>query len=90
MYLPDTLPNQFLQIAASNDSATVYELPLPLPCTSNWADPTSHILSALNELAFRVSLITSGVPFRNTTQPPAPQVIEMRETSNIKRFPLRV
>jgi Protein of unknown function (DUF3176) len=86
MYLPDTLSNQFLQIAVSNDSATIYELPRPLPCTSNWGDPTTHILSALNEMAFRISLITNGVPFRNTTQPPAPQVLTLQENSNINVF----
>jgi hypothetical protein len=86
MYLPDTLSNQFLQIAPSNDSATIYELPLPLPCIANWTDPTPFILSALNELAFRVSLMTAEVNFRNTTQPPAPQVLQMQDTTTINVF----
>jgi hypothetical protein len=86
MYLPDTLSNQFVKMTASNDSAGIWDFPIPQPCNSTWGDPTEQILSSLNEIAFRVSLLSGGVEFRNTSQPPASQVLQMMEVTNINVF----
>jgi len=80
------LSNQVLQIAPSNDSASIYKPPRRQTCSSNWGNPTTFILSALNELAFCVSIMTVDVEFRNTTKPPAPQVLEMQNTSTVNVF----
>ncbi|KUJ22926.1 uncharacterized protein LY89DRAFT_314228 [Mollisia scopiformis] len=82
--LPDTLSNQFLETPIGND--TLYGLGLPAVCSSNWTDPTSHILSALNQIAFRVSINAAGFPFRNTTSPPSPQILTMQEVRTINVF----
>lgn len=84
MTLPDTLSNQFLETPVGND--TLYGLGLPAVCASNWTDPTSHILSALNQIAFRVSINAAQFPFRNTTSPPAPQILQMQEVRTINVF----
>lgn len=68
MSLPDTLSNQFVQITANNDSADISRFLIPQPCNSSWGDPTTHILSSLNEIAFRVSLLAAAVEFRNTSR----------------------
>jgi hypothetical protein len=86
MSLPDTLSNQFVQITANNDSADISQFLIPQPCSSSWGDPTTHILSALNEIAFRVSLLAAAVEFRNPSLLPAPQVLEMLELSSINVF----
>jgi Protein of unknown function (DUF3176) len=91
VYLPDTLSNQFVQIAptflgASNDSTSIYNISIPQVCSSNWADPTKHILTSLNELAFRVSLLSGGIEFRNTSKPPDAQVLHMEEISTVNVF----
>jgi hypothetical protein len=86
MSLPDTLSNQFVQITSNNDSADIARTLTLQPCNSSWGDPTTHILSSLNEIAFRVSLLAAGIEFRNTSQPPAPQVLEMLELSSINVF----
>lgn len=86
MSLPETLSNQFVQITSNNDSASISKFLIPQPCNSSWGDPTTHILSSLNEIAFRVSLLAAAVEFRNTTQPPSPQVLEMLELSSINVF----
>ncbi|KAE9377308.1 hypothetical protein N431DRAFT_331034 [Stipitochalara longipes BDJ] len=89
VYLPDTLSNQFVQLPpsiASNESSSIYNETIPEVCTSNWEDPTTYILSSLNELAFRVSLRSAGIEFRNTSQLPAPQTLEMLESSSVNVF----
>ena len=98
VYLPDTLSNQFLEITpgpgkpynntnGSGDPGILYNgLAIPKPCNSSWTDPTNHILSALNQIAFRVSLHAATYPFRNTSSPPAQQVISMHETTYINVF----
>jgi hypothetical protein len=89
VYLPDTLSNQFVQLTlsiASNESLSIYNETIPEVCTSNWADPTTYILSSLNELAFRVSLLSAGIEFRNTSQVPASQTLEMLESSSVNVF----
>ena len=95
--LEDTLSNQFLDITpgpgvpfASGTSTSPNELfnglSFPTPCNSNWTDPTNHIISALNEIAFRVSLGAANYPYRNTNKAPAPQVVTMIATGNINVF----
>lgn len=92
VYLPDTLSNQFVQLPSrttnpvSNGSSSIYNETIPGVCTSNWADPTAYILSSLNELAFRVSLLSAGIEFRNTSQPPASQSLEMLESTSVNVF----
>jgi hypothetical protein len=98
VYLPDTLSNQFLQITSgpdkpynstneNSDPGILYNgLAIPKPCNSSWTDPTDHILSTLNQIAFRISLQAATYPFRNTNAPPAPQAIPMVETTNINVF----
>lgn len=91
VYLPDSLSNQFVQMApkylgATNDSTSIYNISIPQVCSSNWADPTTHILTSLNELAFRVSLLSHGIEYRNTSQPPTPQILEMVEDSMVNVF----
>jgi hypothetical protein len=86
MSLPDTLSNQFVQITANNDSADISQFLIPQPCNCSWGDPTTHILSSLNEIAFRVSLLAAAVEFRNTSQLPAPQILEMLQLSSINVF----
>ncbi|KAE8444208.1 hypothetical protein EG329_000805 [Mollisiaceae sp. DMI_Dod_QoI] len=84
MTLPDTLSNQFLEVPVGNNS--LYGLGLPAVCSSNWTDPTTHILSALNQIAFRASINAAGFPFRNTTSAPAPQILTMQEVQSINVF----
>ena len=83
--LPDTLSNQFLVFSGGSITNITTES-IPTACSSNWTDPTTHILSALNELAFRVSLEAANVPYRNTTSPPSPQMLTMLQTSTINVF----
>ncbi|KAG6364767.1 hypothetical protein INS49_006371 [Diaporthe citri] len=76
MALPDTLSNQFLAPdGVSHDNAQ--------PCMSTWQDPTRHILTELNKLAFLVSLQAADANYRNTSAPPAPQLISMDQTSSV-------
>jgi hypothetical protein len=95
--LPDTLSNQFLEInpgpnkpinssGSGNPGILSNGLSIPEPCNSTWTDPTNHILSALNQIAFRVSIQAATYPFRYTNAAPAPQVITMQETSNVNVF----
>ena len=97
MFLSDTLSNQFLEIAAGpnkpyiNDSSQPPDvlssgLSFPQACNSSWTDPTGHVLSSLNQIAFRVSMQAATYPYRDTNAPPAPQVIPMLETGNINVF----
>lgn len=82
--LPDTLSNQFLETPVGND--TLYGLGIPQVCFSNWTDPTSHILSALNQIAFRVSINGASFPYRNTTAPIPPRFITMQEVRTVNVF----
>lgn len=82
--LPDSLSNQFLETPVGND--TLYGLGMPIACKSNWTDPTNHILSALNQIAFRVSVNAAHFPVRNTTNPPAPQVLIMQEVKPVNVY----
>ncbi|KAH8822087.1 hypothetical protein F5884DRAFT_769927 [Xylogone sp. PMI_703] len=86
--LPDTLSNQFLDFSSTNISGVQNSTSLrsPLACSSNWTDPTSHILSALNAMAFRLSMAAADFPFRNTGTPPAPQLVAMQQTMNVNVF----
>ena len=84
MLLPDTLSSQYLRF--TNQSYAAKGVAYPTVCASDWVDPTMDILSGLNELSFRLSLGAGGVEYRNTSQPPAPQVLEMQETATINVF----
>ncbi|CZR51353.1 uncharacterized protein PAC_01228 [Phialocephala subalpina] len=84
MNLLDTLSNQFLVTPTGNN--TLYGLGIPASCSSNWTDPTNHIIESLNQIAFRVALNAAQFPFRNTTSPPAPQILMMYETRTINVF----
>ncbi|KAF8847399.1 hypothetical protein BDZ45DRAFT_733624 [Acephala macrosclerotiorum] len=75
MSLLDTLSNQFLVIPTGNN--TLYGLGIPASCSSNWTDPTNHIIESLNQIVFRVSLNAARFPFRNTTTAPAPQILSI-------------
>ena len=102
MFLTDTLSNQFLEITPGPNkpynqiangtfvdyqNGTLYTgLSYPMACNCSWNDPTSYVLSALNQIAFRVSMYASTYPYRYTNAAPAPQVITMTETSNINIF----
>lgn len=82
--LPDTLSNQFLEIPVGNNS--LYGLGIPVACESNWTDPTNHILLALNQIAFRVSINAAHFPVGNTTDPPNPQNLVMQQVQPINVF----
>lgn len=82
--LPDTLSSQFLETSVGND--TLYGLGMPQPCSSNWSDPTNHILSALNQIAFRVSVHAAAFPYRNTTAPLPPRMITMQEARTVNVY----
>lgn len=86
MFVPDTLSSQFLDVPASQNF-TGYgiddRIPGPSACASTWKDPTSHILSELNTLAFLVSLQASTYVYRNTSSPPPPQTVTMEQTRTI-------
>lgn len=89
--LPDTLSTQFIDFPAANTFVPNapednQDLVIPLGCGANWTDPTSHILTALNAMAFRLSLAAASVPYRNTRNPPALQVLTMQQTENINVF----
>ncbi|KAE8453901.1 hypothetical protein EG329_007677 [Mollisiaceae sp. DMI_Dod_QoI] len=86
--LPDTLSNQFIITPKQNLSGLQgsYNLSVPHDCNQNWTDPTSHILTSLNAIAFRVSLSAATFPYRNTSKPPQAQVITMEQTSNINVY----
>lgn len=85
--LPDTLSNQFLTFTDTDaENATTYRSTIPSGCAANWTDPTNSILEALNQIAFRVSLQAAEYPYRNTSKPPAPQVLTMQQTRNINVF----
>jgi hypothetical protein len=88
MTLPDTLSTQFLALPSQHITSLSSPLNLTYPevCSSNWTDPTSHILSALNSMALRVSLSAATFPYRNLTTPPAPQLLAMQQTTNINVF----
>ncbi len=59
---------------------------IPQGCNGNWSDPTPYMLSALNQVAFRVSLAARAFPYRNTSSPPAPQALNMTQISTINVF----
>ena len=87
--LGDTLSNQYLEDTSGTGAATNLSnlyTGLAKPCNSSWTDPTNDILSALNQIAFRVSIEAAGFEYRNTSNPPAPQVIMMQATSNVNVF----
>ncbi|KAG0650828.1 hypothetical protein D0Z07_2842 [Hyphodiscus hymeniophilus] len=94
--LQDTLSNQFLSITpgpgqplvnGSDDANVLFNgLSFPTACSSNWTDPTNHIISALNEISFRVSIAAGNYPYRDTKESPPPQVITMLATGNINVF----
>lgn len=89
MILGDTLSNQYLENTSGAEVAsnlTNLYVGLAKPCNSSWKDPTNDILSALNQIAFRVSIQAANFEYRNTNNTPAPQVITMRETSNVNVF----
>jgi hypothetical protein len=83
--LPNALSNQFLDSPAQNFSDVICEWSLSIPnaCGSNWKDPTSQILTNLNEMAFRLSLSTGSYHYRNTSAPPSPQLFAMEQQTNI-------
>ncbi|RFU25198.1 hypothetical protein B7463_g11149, partial [Scytalidium lignicola] len=84
--LPDTLSNQFLEPIPLTPSGGSAGISSPAACRSNWADPTSHILNSLNEMAFRLSLVAKDFPYRTTNTTPAPQFLTMQQTSNVNVF----
>lgn len=88
LQLPDTLSTQFIDLSGPNNyiSAPLDGLAIPVACGTNWTDPTSHILTALNAMAFRLSLAAASVPYRNTAKPPPPQILTMQQTSDINVF----
>ncbi|KAL7905872.1 hypothetical protein GGI35DRAFT_459520 [Trichoderma velutinum] len=73
--LPDVLSNQFMNIESAVS-----------PGCANWTDPTSYMLSVINEMAFRISLNASNAKFGNTSEPPQPQVLTMKQMRNINVF----
>lgn len=73
--LPDVLSNQFLNIESAVG-----------PGCANWTDPTSYMLSAINEMAFRISLSASNTKFMNTSEPWQPQVLTMKQMRDINVF----
>ncbi|PQE06655.1 hypothetical protein CJF31_00009801 [Rutstroemia sp. NJR-2017a BVV2] len=80
---PDTLSNQFIDLQKTPVSTPLTDSPnlaVPGMC-QNWTDPTSYILNQLNSIAFRVSLSAADYPYRNTTDPPAPQIVPMQQTT---------
>lgn len=88
MELLDTLSNQFLDFP-SQDITNIQDsrnLTYPEVCSSNWTDPTSHILGALNDMALRISLSAANFPYRNLTTPPPLQLLPMQQASNINVF----
>lgn len=86
--LPDTLSSQFLVLPNQNNTIVNGSLYLntPIVCNTSWSDPTSYILSSLNNIALRASLVAAVYPYRNTSAPPEPQVVTMLQTSNITVF----
>jgi hypothetical protein len=82
---PDILSNQFLDLQAPLSNFTnltvLTDLNVPVDCNQNWTDPTSYILNSLNSIAFRLSLTAANWPYRNTTDPPAPQIVPMQQTT---------
>jgi hypothetical protein len=85
MIFADTLSHQFLETTPSNNSTDLFD-GVPKTCNSSWTDLTNHILSSLNQIAFRVSLEAATYPYRSTNDTPVPQVITMLETSNVYVF----
>jgi hypothetical protein len=87
--LGDTLSNQYLENTNGTTAATnlsnLYG-GLAQPCRSSWKDPTNDILSALNQIAFRVSIQAANFEYRNTNSTPTPQVITMQATGNVNVF----
>jgi hypothetical protein len=78
--LPDTMSTQFVDYGTEDiANASDLSLSVPQPCVTNWTDPTSYILSALNNMAFRLSVYAADYPYRNTSIPPAPQVGTMEQ-----------
>ncbi|KAM0255439.1 hypothetical protein ACHAQJ_005739 [Trichoderma viride] len=73
--MPDVLSNQFVDIESAGTHG----------CTT-WTDPTPYMLSAINEMAFRVALNASNTDYSNTTKPPQPQVLTMKQTRDINVF----
>ncbi|KAL7929509.1 hypothetical protein V8C35DRAFT_315443 [Trichoderma chlorosporum] len=73
--MPDVLSNQLVDIDSAGSSGC-----------ATWTDSTSSMLSAINEMAFRVSLNASNVDYSNTTEPPPPQMLTMTQTRDINVF----
>lgn len=88
MTLPDTLSSQFLDLPQQNMSGvtSMYNLTYPGSCTSSWTDPTSHILTSLNTMAFMLSLSASEFPFRNTSAAPKAQFVAMSQTTTVNLY----
>lgn len=85
MSLPDTLSYQFLDFKSQVAPASFLRS-VPSVCASNWVDPTSFILSAINSMAFRLSLSAWNEPFRDTKVPPGPQLVTMLQTKSVTVF----
>ncbi|KAM0460082.1 hypothetical protein ACHAO4_002212 [Trichoderma viride] len=75
LFLPDIISNQFVDLSSASNEGC-----------ATWTDPTPYMLSAMNELAFRVSLGAINEEYRNTTKPPPPQNLTMEQTRNVVIF----
>ena len=86
--LPDTLSNQFLDLSPDsfNGVKTSSNVTVAIGCNLNWTDPTPHILSELNSMAFMLSLSAATHPYRNTSAPPVAQRLTMMQTSDVNVY----
>ncbi|KAN0099206.1 hypothetical protein V8E51_012981 [Hyaloscypha variabilis] len=86
--IPDILSTQFLEFPSENVSGIqgIWNLTRPESCGCNWTDPTSYILTALNTMAFRLSLSAAHWPYRNTSTSFPPQLLAMNQTSTLNVY----
>lgn len=83
--LPDTMSSQFLNTTSPRQDPmagvyNIHNLTWPLPCSANWTDPTSFIISNLNTMAFMLSLSAANFEYRHTNATPPLRTWPMQET----------
>lgn len=83
--LPHGRYSQFLNVTSPTQNPTagvqrLENLTWPFPCSANWTDPTSFIISSLNTMTFMLSLSAANFEYRHTNATPPLRTWPMQET----------
>lgn len=78
--LPDAPSYQFLNSVPSSEAAgnSSYRN-VSLAGQPSWTDPKDYVLSALDTMAFMLSISAAGINYRNTSAPSTPRAWSMEE-----------